>query len=453
MNNRIRISAVLLCLAPVLALSQGWNPGPIESFTLDNGLQVVLYRDTTLPLAAVDISYRAGSQRDAYGKHGLTKLAGAILSSGTREIPLQKMMKIMDSADATFGSMIDVDRLQFWSLGSSASLRSLLRIEADRMRFPAEDVSSALFDSTKQFALRRLRQKSTLPSFKMKETIYQAMYPPDHPYAYLTEGLKKDIEMLSVEDVRSFIHKFIRPNYASLCVGGDISFTETRKLVKDLFGSIPGGEKQYYMPVEPPAPMRKPLRFHSTAPIKYTALSLIWHSVPMGSVDEAAVFVLARILAGTQQSRLQKALAQKGLARSVQTNQVSLVHDGTFWCSVNSGQETNLLLIYNTIMNTIQDLMAAPPSRDEVRIAVNTLQREFYGMLELLGKPGSRTYSFNTGSCFLDDAEYTQKLLRDIQGITPAEVSRAARKYLLPTNNVAFSLVPASRPELALPEE
>jgi len=104
-------------------------------------------------------------------------------------------------------------------------------------------------------------------------------------------------------------------------------------------------------------------------------------------------------------------------------------------------------------MNTIQDLMAAPPTRDEVQIAANALQREFYGMLELLGGPGSRTYSFNTGSCFLDDPEYMQKLIHDIRNVTPAEVSRAARKYLLPTNNTAFSLVPASRPELALPEE
>ncbi|NOY06353.1 MAG: insulinase family protein [Chlorobi bacterium] len=453
MKNRIRISAVLLCLAPVLALSQDWNPGPIESFTLDNGLQVVLYRDTTLPLAAVDISYRAGSQRDVYGKHGLANLAGTILASGTPGIPLRRMMKIMDSADATYGFMIDVDRLQFWSLGSSASLRSLLHIEADRMQFPPEDITQALFDSTKQFVLHRLEQKSDAPSFQMKATIYQAMYPPDHPYAYLSEGLKKDLALVSVQDVRDFIRSFIRPNTASLCIGGNISFVETRKLVEDLFGSIPGGETQYYTPVEPPAPMQKPLRFHTAAPIKYTALSLIWHSAPMGSVDEAALFVLARILAGTQQSRLQKALVQKNLARSVQTNQMSLVQDGMFWCSINSGQETNLLLVYNTVMNTLQDLMTAPPTRDEVQIAANTLQRELYGMLEMLGGPGSRTYSFNTGSCFLDDPAYMQKLIRDIRTVTPPEISRVARKYLRPTNNTAFSLVPATRPGLALPEE
>ena len=127
----------------------------------------------------------------------------------------------------------------------------------------------------------------------------EALYPPQHPYSWLTIGVMEDLDSASLEDVSAFFQRYYVPANASLAMVGDIDLDRSRSLVERYFGAIDGGTKALQPWVASPAiAASRDIVLQDRVELdRYYA---VWHSVPHFHDGDAPLSLLADILARGQ---------------------------------------------------------------------------------------------------------------------------------------------------------
>ena len=453
MKNCIRIPAALLLfiLSPLLHAQDQFKL-PYEQFELPNGLKVVLYKDTSLPVVAVNMVYRAGSALDEKGKSGLANIVGAMMLQGSKHISSKRFLNVMDECGASFGGMVDVDKINFWSIFPARYLETALWIESDRLGFSAQTFTAVQLDSIRKKIIRESeRTEKTIPVMA-KQLLYAALYPPAHPYSWLTSGKIHEVAKLKLKDVQSFTSKYIVPANASLCIGGNFDFARAKELVKKYFADIPkqktpgiNGDLQVI-----PPPKSQNISIEKS--MDNSRLYLVFQTVPAGAHDESVLHLIARILSGDRFARLTKTLilTQK-IAVDIQSYQSSQQFGGTFWIVVACRPEVNLMAVYNGVMKELDNLATEPIEESELTSIKNKLRNSMLSPLEHLGGFSGRVDALNMANLFTGNPGSALNLLHSIDLITPVAIKTAASQYLKPERCITLSVVQLGKSNLALP--
>src|SRR5262249_45762701 len=124
----------------------------------------------------------------------------------------------------------------------------------------------------------------------------EAMYPPDHPYSWLTIGVMEDVEAATRDDVEAFFRRYYVPRNASLCLVGDLDEDRALAMAERLFGPIAGGSGAM-RPHAPEVVLGRDVELTLHDRVELERLYLAWPTVPHFHDDEAALLLLADILA------------------------------------------------------------------------------------------------------------------------------------------------------------
>src|SRR5262249_49713017 len=135
----------------------------------------------------------------------------------------------------------------------------------------------------------------------------EAMYPPQHPYSWLTIGVMEDLESASLDDVSAFFRRYYVPANASLPVVGEIDLAATLAQMERYFGAIPGGSRAL-RPWTPPLPEPEDRELALKDRVELDRLYIVWHSVPQFAAADAPLSILADVLARGKASRLHQKL-------------------------------------------------------------------------------------------------------------------------------------------------
>ena len=188
MNIRIRTSLLLvLLLAASSTHAQNWTPA-FDKFTLSNGLEVILHRDSTQPLVSVHAAYRAGSAVDPRGKTGLAHIAGEMLMMGTKRVPRTELLALHKDHNAAIQAQTGVDWVNLATTVPMNLLETAIMIEADRMLNAEHAVTKENFENiTKRMRdLTEKRGKEVLGT--LTQAIYNENYNEKHPYRHIKIG-------------------------------------------------------------------------------------------------------------------------------------------------------------------------------------------------------------------------------------------------------------------------
>jgi zinc protease len=294
---------------------------PFQKFVLDNGLELVVHEDHSVPVAAVYVYYHVGSAREVKGRSGFAHLFEHMLFQGSEHVGDDQHFKLVQGAGGTLNGSTTTDRTNYFEILPANQVELALWLESDRMGFLLPAMTQAKLDNQRDVVKNERRQNyENRPYGQAEGVIEAAMYPPDHPYSWLTIGSQEDLTAASLDDVKAFFQRWYGPNNATLAVGGDVKTDEVVALVRKYFGSIPRGPA-----VETPTPRPTKLdaekRLVMEDKVKLPELSMTWPSVPAHASDEAALDVLASILAANSSAILDKALRMdEQLASEVRAN-------------------------------------------------------------------------------------------------------------------------------------
>jgi zinc protease len=424
---------------------------PYTSFTLANGLRVIVHEDRSTPIAEVNVWYHAGSGYEEAGRSGFAHLFEHIMFEGSGNVPRGEFDRLLEAAGGRNNGSTNTDRTNYYVTIPSNALELALWLEADRMGLLLDDMSQQKLDIQRDVVKNERRQSyENRPYGMFWETASAALYPAGHPYSWTTIGSMEDLSAASLEDVESFFRRYYVPNNAVLVVAGDVRTEEVRRMAERFFGWIPRGA-----PVERPqipVPSIEATR-HITLEDQVTLpqVNLIWRTPPAYHDDEAALNALAAILAGGKTSRLFRRLVyDEQIAQDVGAFHWSKLVSGDMVMRLTARADVPLQRIERATLEEISRLVSTPPTATELEGVLNRLETEAVRSLETVG---GRAEQLNAYYYYTGEPDFTARDLARYRALTPQDIQRVAERYLHDRNRIVISIVPNGRTELAAGQE
>lgn len=409
----------------------------ISEYSLSNGLRVLYRHDSTLPIAAVCVTYHVGSRNEAAGHTGATHILEHLLFKDSEHFNMANGKAItghLEWMGASVNATTWVDRTNYFELLPAEKVAEAIALEADRMRgsrFNDADLASEMTVVRNEF------ERSRNNPYEILEEEVMATAFTTHPYRIPTIGIKEDIENSTAAKLREFYDRFYWPNNATLIVIGDIAFAELEKLVLKHFGRIPRSPHE----IEPMAvvePAQEEPRMCSVTKSAGVSIAALAYKTPEArSEDFVPLFVAATILAGGFSSRLQKRIVDRGLAAEIHTMMPAFFDPGLL-----------------TFTATVGPAMTAERIRDRMRIEVGAVRRAGVTPAELV-RARSRLLSqiaderdgiYNemrslSESVAAGDWTLGYRFEEQLKKLTVADVNRAIRTYLLQAGETSGILI------------
>jgi zinc protease len=309
----------LAASAGVLALSfvpaaPAQSPAKPETFTLSNGLTVIVKPDRRAPTAVHMLWVRVGSMDEVDGTSGVAHLLEHMLFKGTAQLKAGEFSRRVAALGGRENAFTGRDYTGYFQQIPAQRLEEVMRLEADRFannQWPDEEFKRELEVVKEE---RRLRIEDS-PRAMLYETLNAATYQAS-PYRRPITGWMNDLDAMTPQDAREFFRKWYVPGNAAVVVAGDVDPAQVRRLAEKYYGGIPARTVPARKPrTEPPQAGIRRIDFKAPAEQAYVALSFkvpqLTSFEPGPANDDAlALTVLAAVLDGYSGARLDRAMVQ-----------------------------------------------------------------------------------------------------------------------------------------------
>ena len=208
----------------------------ISEYRLENGLQVLLFPDSSSPKVTVNLTIFAGSRHEGYGEAGMAHLLEHMVFKGTPTFP--QIPAELKKRGADFNGTTWLDRTNYYETlpASEENLEFALQMEADRMvnsLIRAEDLASEMTVVRSEF-----ESGENSPQNVLMERVMAAAFEW-HNYGQSTIGNQADIMRVPVDRLRKFYERFYQPDNAMLVVAGRFENAKALELIQRFFGTLP----------------------------------------------------------------------------------------------------------------------------------------------------------------------------------------------------------------------
>ncbi|MGV7106286.1 M16 family metallopeptidase [Flavobacterium sp. U410] len=391
-----------------------------ESFTLKNGLKVLIVENHKLPR----VSYTLTLDNAPYAegdKKGVTDLLGSMLGNGTENISKDAFNEEIDFLGAD---------LRFWSEGASASGLSryssrILELMADGALNPV--FTQEEFDKEKDKIVEGLKaDEKSVPSIARRVENVLTFGKTHYKGEFVSEETLKNV---SLADVKSNYNQYFVPGNAYLVIVGDVNFKKTKKEVEKLFGKWKKATAPKIEYVDPKDVQYSQINFIDAPNAVQSEIALVnLSSLKMTDKDYFAVLMANQILGGGGEGRLFLNLREK--------------HGWTYgsYSSINAGKYINKFRSGASVRNTVTDSAVVEifnelkkigselVSDEELRNAKAKYIGNFVMQIE---KPATiARYALNKETQNLPD-DFYEKYMQNINAVTAQDVLNAAQKYFL----------------------
>ncbi len=212
----------------------------ITSFTLANGLKVVVKEEPSIPLAGVSLIYRVGIRNEVKGKSGLTHLLEHMMFQASRNYPKGVLNRTFQEIGAQNNAYTSYEKTVYHEVCPPIALSTVLKMEADRMTgallIPSE------YEREKQVVLSEITKHEKNPSVELGRKLFPAVFG-DHPLSFLY-GYLDDVKNSTRDYTYNELYrKYYTPNNATLIIVGHVDAAKVKKMVTDNFGALPRSEK------------------------------------------------------------------------------------------------------------------------------------------------------------------------------------------------------------------
>ena len=278
-----------------------------EKFTLDNGLRVIVHRDTTTPMAVLDVMYDVGARDEDPGQTGFAHLFEHLMFGGSINIPSYD--EPLQMAGGENNAYTTNDLTNYYIQLPAENLETAFWLESDRMLSLAFDENS--LEVQRKVVIEEFKEHYLNKPYgdvwhKMRALAYQV-----HPYRWMTIGKElSHVENAQLQDVKNFFFKHYTPANAILCVAGNVTAEQVKTLAQKWFGNIASGEKyNRQLPQEPKQIEERKLEVKAKVPLD--ALYKCWHNYPRLDKRYYTADLITDILSGGGSSRLYQSLVKE----------------------------------------------------------------------------------------------------------------------------------------------
>jgi len=441
--------AVATCLAMLWSGSLLAQPAaplqlPYSQFTLPNGLHVILHEDHSVPMVSVNVWYHVGSAREKPGRTGFAHLFEHLMFMGSGHVPPGEFDQLLEEVGGNNNGSTENDRTNYVIDVPANALELALFLESDRMGYLLDSMTPKTVDAQRDVVKNERRQSVENRPYGIADSVVltEMLYPEGHPYHWPVIGYMPDLTAASYDDVVAFFKTYYAPGNASLVVAGDIDSAKARALVEKWFSDVKAGAPVTPMTI-PGVSLTSVQKKTITDRVQLPRLYTAWLTPASYAPGDAALDVVADVLAGGKNSRLYKRLVyDMQIAQSVSAFQNSQALSSYFVIRATPQPGHTVDELQKVIDEEIVTLQNEPPTAHEVQRAINQFEASFYNRLERVGGFGGKADQLNHYYTGTGDPDWFNEDLARYRAISPNDVQAAAQAFLPRDRRVELTVVP-----------
>jgi zinc protease len=413
---------------------------PFQRHTLDNGLEVVLHRNPSLPLVAVNLWYHVGSKNERPGRTGFAHLFEHMLFQGSANVGTNEHFRYIQQVGGVANGSTWYDRTNYYETVPAHQLDLALWLESDRMGFFLPALTRENFETQRDVVMNERRQRiENQPYGLAGERLHELLYPEGHPYHWPVIGYMEDIEAATLDDVRQFFQTYYTPNNAVLTLAGDIEPSEALARAAAWFGEIPPGPP--VPPVSAPLiPLNGERRTVLPDNVQLSRVYIGFRAPAYGDRLWYAADLLAGVLAGGKSSPLYRELVyERQIAQDVGASVSPYEAVATFLLVSTARPGVDPAEIEEVLLRHVAKVAAEPPAPEELERARNRMLTDYYSSLQKLDNVADLFSQFTT---YFDDPGGVAREAGRYMEITPRDLTDYAAGWCGETERAVVTVVP-----------
>lgn len=398
-----------------------------DRFTLDNGLTVLVHRDKTTPMVAMNIIYKVGARDEHPDKTGFAHLFEHLMFGGSVNIP--KYDEPLQQAGGENNAFTNSDFTNYYLTIPKNNLETAFWLESDRMLSLAFTEKS--LEVQRQVVIEEFKQNYLNQPYGDVYLLLKPMAYKKHPYRWNTIG--KDIshiENATMEDVKAFYSKYYNPNNAILSIAGDVSVEQVKALSEKWFGDIkPGKPIIRNYPQEPEQNINNEEIVERTVP--QNAIYMCWKMPARNDSGFYTTDLISDILSNGNSSRMfQNLIKGKQLFSELNAFVTGDMDPGLFVVSGKLINGAGKEKAEQAICEELKNMIDKPIPEEELAKVKNKLEANLvFSKINVLNKAMQLAYYEMLG-----DANGWNKELKNYQQVTPADIMKQAGKLFQKKN-------------------
>ncbi len=422
---------------------------PPATFTLPNGLQVLVIQDHRTPVVTQMVWYKVGSADETPGKSGLAHFLEHLMFKGTSKHPVGEFSQTVLKVGGNENAFTSVDYTGYFQRVPREQLGKMMEFEADRMTGLILKDENVLPERDVVLEEYNMRVANN-PEARLSEQMMAALYL-NHPYGRPVIGWHPEIEKLGREDALAFYKRFYAPNNAILVIAGDVDVNDVRPLAEQTFGKVsaqPAIAARRVRPQEPePVAARTvtladPQVEQPTVKREY----LVPSAATAAAGESPTLDVLAQLMGNGSNSYLYRALVvDRPLAVNASAGYQGTSLDATqFSISVAPRQGVDFATAEQAVDRVIADLMQNPvPAEDLERVKTQLIAEAIYAQDSQATLARWYGGGLTTGLSIEDIRSWPDR----IRAVTAEQVRAAAQKWLDKKRSVTGYLIKDTAPK------
>ena len=403
---------------------------PYESFTLPNGLRVIVHTDRKAPIVAVNLWYHVGSKDEPAGRSGFAHLFEHLMFNGSENHPSEyfEPFELVGATDQNGTTWLD--RTNYFQNVPTTALDMALWMESDRMGHMLGAIDQQGLDTQRGVVQNEKREGENQPYGQVWDVMAATQYPVGHPYHHTTIGSMNDLNAASLEDVKQWFRAWYGPNNAVLVLAGDIDVATAKEKVTRYFGDIPAGPTLERIPAGP-VQDRQTTRATMSDKVPQPRIYRAWSVAPYGDADLDRLQLVAQVLGGSKSSRLDRRLVhEEKLVDKVSAFVYPFELASTFYITADVRQGVDPAKVEKIIDEELRRLVAEGPTAAELEQAQVMTRASFVRGVERIGGFGGKADALAECAVYSGDPGCFRDSLDVVAQATPAALKAAGAKWL-----------------------
>ncbi|MBR9728727.1 M16 family metallopeptidase [Shewanella intestini] len=409
--------------------TQATTRADVDSFTLDNGMKIMVLEDSTIPNANMYLFWKVGSRNEVPGITGISHFFEHMMFNGSKKYGPKMFDRTMEAAGGANNAYTTENVTVYTDWFPANALETIFDLEADRIAHLDIDPDMVesergVVQSERTTGLENSNWRAI--SEAVKGVAFQA-----HPYRWSVIGYESDIAAWSLEDLQQYHKTYYAPNNAVVVIAGDVKLDNVKKLAKQYFGPIPAQVPPKAVRTVEPLQKGERRVFLQKASVSTPNVMLAYHVPATSHADYYALDLLSAILSQGNSSRLYKNLIDKQIAVAADTHMPMSFDPNLMYIMSVANQGVSAEQLEQALIAQVNLIGAQGVTQQELDKVKNAKLINFYRSMETIN---GKANTLGTYELFFGSYEQLFNAPQAYNKVTVADIQRVAQTYLIKAN-------------------
>lgn len=409
----------------------------VEKYQLKNGLTVLLHKDDSVPLVSLQQWYRVGSTHEEPGKTGLAHFFEHLMFKGTPRYPGETTQALIQKSGGSNNAFTTFDYTGYYVNFPPEKLQLFLDMESDRMvhlRFDQKEIDAEREVVKEEKRVRFDNSVYGSMFLAMVQTLFKVS-----DYRWPVIGSMRDLNAASIEDFKSFYHRFYSPNNSVLVLAGSFDVDQAKKYIDQYYGKLEPKELNKHRPTQEPSQM-SPRHVTLKKDVQAPSFSISAHAPHEGTKDSLVMDIIAKALGEGDSSRLHRRLVYKSkLATYAISYHYPMAREGLVSIVASLSPGKSIAKAMTLVKDEIAKIRKSGLTDLELEKTKNIVMVDYVNGLKTISGKARAIAETETVE---GDYSLLFDKLNVYQSITKEDVIRVANQYLTPNKFSIIKVMP-----------